>query len=115
MHSMNGEKTIMKDEHEFDSWRNSGPTHYSHSSAAMGQSTTSDPYAQMSYYHTTTQMFPYSASEHMPSSQPWSNGAEPMTFLGGYTAEHNAGQHSGNSSVKLFVFFFVFFLYVLIN
>lgn len=99
MHSMNGEKTIMKDDHEFDSWRSSAPTHYPQSQAmgASGPSAAnSDPYAQMSYYH-TTQMFPYSTSDHMSSSQPWSNGAEPMTFLGGYTAaEHNAGQHSGN-------------------
>ena len=64
-------------------------------SAAPQTQTSADQY-QMSYYPTTP-MFPYSDS--MPSSQPWSNGAETMTFLGGYTPEHNPSQHSGEHTI----------------
>jgi hypothetical protein len=86
---MNGQKTTlqMKDntDHEFDSWRTSSQSHYSHSSA-LQTNQSSDPYA-MSYYPTAA-MFPY--SESMPSSQPWSNGAETVAFLGQYA---DAGAH----------------------
>ncbi|CAG2104171.1 unnamed protein product [Medioppia subpectinata] len=74
----------MKDDHDFDSWRSGAQTHYG--STLQQNHSSSDPY-HLSYHYPTAAMFPYSDS--MSSSQPWSNGADAVAFLGQYQPDQH--------------------------
>ncbi|KAJ4447907.1 hypothetical protein ANN_09916 [Periplaneta americana] len=72
----NGPKDHVGDHEEFDSWRT---PHHQGYNTPISTSMASDPYSMSSYYGTS---FPYQAFGVGDGT--WSNGGDPMTFLGGY-------------------------------
>ncbi|XP_076326343.1 YTH domain-containing family protein 1-like isoform X2 [Tachypleus tridentatus] len=82
----NGPKDTVKDE-DFDSWRNQPQQAYN---APMPSTSMGDPYMP-SYYPSMS--FPY-LNQGLGDGA-WSNGGDPMTFLGGYGGQIGGGdQHS---------------------
>lgn len=83
----NGPKDMVKDE-EFESWRNQPHQTYN---PPMSSSSMPDAYMPTSYY--ASMSYPY-LNQGLGDGA-WSNGGDPMTFLGGYGGQMGSGdQHS---------------------
>lgn len=72
----NGPKDHVNEHEDFDSWRSQ---HHQGYNTPISTSMASDPYTMSNYYGTS---FPYQAFGVGDGT--WSNGGDPMTFLGGY-------------------------------
>ncbi|XP_054719565.1 YTH domain-containing family protein 3-like [Uloborus diversus] len=81
----NGPKDMVKDE-EFESWRNQPHQTYN---PPMSSSSLPDPYMP-SYYASMS----YSFVNQGLGEGAWSNGGDPMTFLGGYGGQMGSGDQS---------------------
>ncbi|XP_055941569.1 YTH domain-containing family protein 3-like [Argiope bruennichi] len=82
----NGPKDMVKDE-EFESWRNQ--PHQQTYNPPMSSSSLPDPYMP-SYYASMS----YSFVNQGLGEGAWSNGGDPMTFLGGYGGQMGSGDQS---------------------
>ncbi|XP_047109186.1 YTH domain-containing family protein 3 [Schistocerca piceifrons] len=82
----NGPKDHVNEHEDFDSWRTQ---HHQGYNTPISTSMASDPYNMSNYYGTS---FPYQAFGVGDGT--WSNGGDPMTFLGGYGGQMGHDSYS---------------------